>query len=613
LTVFLARRFRTALPAVLGVAVTATLTCGSAYAAPPAATSGTAPHAAAQAAASEVLVTGTPAAVAAGEARVSHGSGYTDLPVIGGFAAAVTDQQRAELVALGLHVSDDAPVKVTDADWGAGSHDASAVYPQVDGATAAWANGVDGSGVTVAVVDTGISDTGDLAGKVIDGFDFSGEGSYTTDSFGHGTFVAGVIAGSGAASGGAIKGVAPGAKLVALKVAGADGSSDVVRVIAAIQWAVNHAAADHIRVLNLSLGTDSTQSWRVDPLDAAVEGAWRAGLVVTVAAGNSGAAGISKPGDDPYVITVGASDDATTPDTGDDTVASFSSTGPTAAGIAKPDLVAPGAHVVSTRSPGSTVDTTFPASRVDPIYFRGSGTSFSAPQVAGAAALLLQQQPGLTNNRVKGQLVRTAAALPGVPATAQGAGELDIRSLLTAPTAPAANAGLGSSDGSGSAQASQGSLSEAGRPSGGDGAAWQNAPWKSTAWNSTAWNGAAWNSTAWNSTAWNSTGWNSTAWNSTGWNSTAWNSTAWNSTAWNAYRWSSAAWNGYHWSSTAWNSTAWNSAAWNSTAWNSTAWNSTAWNSTAWNSTGWNSTAWNSTAWNATGWASAGFWSTAWN
>jgi serine protease AprX len=592
------RRLRTAFPALVAAALAATLTCGSAEATSPTTPAGTTPTAAGHAHTSEVLVTGAPAAVAAAESRVSHGAGYTDLPIIGGFAAAVTGQQRAELVALGLHVSDNAPVHVADADWGADSHDASAVYPQVDGAPAAWANGVDGSGVTVAVVDTGISNTGDLAGKVIDGFDFSGEGSYTTDSFGHGTFVAGMIAGSGAASDGAIKGVAPGAKLVSLKVAGADGSSDVIRVIAAIQWTVNHAAADHIRVLNLSLGTDSTQNWRIDPLDAAVEGAWRAGLVVTVAAGNAGAAGITKPGDDPYVITVGATDDATTAGTGDDTVASFSSVGPTAAGIAKPDLVAPGAHVVSTRSVGSTVDTTFPAARIDPIYFRGSGTSFSAPQVAGAAALLLQQQPALTNNKVKGQLVGTAAALPGVPATAQGAGELDIRSMLTAPLAPAANSGLGVSDGSGSALASQGSLAAAGRPSGDDGTAWQKAPWNSTAWNSTAWNRAAWNSTAWNSTAWNSTAWNSTAWNST----------AWNSTAWNVYRWASAAWAGYDWSSTAWNSTAWNSAAWNSTAWNSTAWNSTAWNSTAWNST-----AWNSTAWNASGWASTGFWSTAWN
>jgi len=474
-------------------------------------------------AATTVLVTGPASAVRRARQLVSHDAGYTKLPIIGGFAAKVTGARRAALAGLGLTVTDDAPMQVADADWGAGSHDASAVYPQADGAPAAWAKGIDGKGVSVAVVDTGISNTGDLAGKVIDGYDFSGEGSYTTDGFGHGTFVAGTIAGSGAASGGAIKGVAPGADLVSVKVAGADGSSDVLRVIAAVQWTVNHAARDHIRVLNLSLGTDSTQDWRIDPLDAAVEGAWRAGLVVTVAAGNNGSAGIDKPADDPHVVTVGASDDATTATTGDDTVAPFSSTGPTAAGIAKPDLVAPGTHVVSSRSIGSTVDTTYPASRIAPSYFRGSGTSFSAPQVAGAAALLLQQRPHLSNDHVKGMLVRSASALPGAPATAQGSGELDIRALLAAAPGRPANTGLRYSAGSGSVAASQGSLARAGKPKGGDSTAWNAAPWKSTAWNSTAWNSTAWNSTAWNSTAWNSTAWNSTAWNSMGFWSTAWN------------------------------------------------------------------------------------------
>jgi serine protease AprX len=530
-----------------------------------------------------VLVTGSRAAVRDARALVSEAAGYTNLPIIGGFAADLTSQQVDALQASGLNVSANEPVQLTDADYGAGSHEASAVYPQVDGAPSAWASGLDGTGVGVAVIDTGISNSGDLAGNVVGGYDFSGEGSYSTDSFGHGTFVAGIIAASGAASDGAIKGVAPGVDLVSLKVAGANGSSDVIRVISAIQWAVNHAARLDIRVLNLSLGTDSTQSWTIDPLNAAVEGAWRAGLVVTVAAGNSGPGGISKPGDDPYVITVGSTDDATTVDAGDDTIAPFSSTGPTAAGVAKPDLVAPGAHVVSTVSPGSTVDTAFPASRVDPAYFRGSGTSFSAPQVAAAAALLLQQRPDLTNNQVKALLTSTAEPLPGVPATAQGAGALDIPSLLAAPTGPGANQGLARSNGSGSPFKSEGSLIHAGGP-----------PVDSVAWGSAAWNSAAWNSSAWNSAAWNSASWNPLAWILAPWGVGA-NTT---SAAWNAYRWSSAAWNGYEWHSAAWNSAAWNSAAWNSTEWNSAAWNSAAWNSSAWN---------------AGGWASTGFWSAAWN
>ncbi|WP_435770691.1 S8 family serine peptidase [Nocardioides sp. SYSU DS0651] len=530
-----------------------------------------------------VLVTGSRAAVRDGQALVREADGFVSLPLIGGFAAEVTRQQADALVGQGLRVSPNAPVAVTDADWGADSHVASAIYPQVDGAPSAWAAGLDGKGVGVAVVDTGISNTGDLDGKVVAGRDFSGEGDHTADSFGHGTFVSGIIAGSGSASGGAVKGVAPGVHLVSLKVAGADGSSDVIRVISAIQWAVNNAQKHNIRVLNLSLGTDSTQSWRIDPLNAAVEGAWRAGLVVTVAAGNSGAAGIAKPGDDPYVVTVGSTDDATTLDPGDDAVASFSSTGPTVDNVAKPDLVAPGAHVVAARASGSTVDTAFPSARVEPAYFRGSGTSFSAPQVAAAAALLLQQRPGLTNNEVKALLTTSASALPDVPATAQGAGVLDIRALLAAPTGPVANQGLARSDGSGSPFKSEGSLVHAGPPPS-DKVAWSAAPWQNAAWTSAAWNNAAWNSASWNSAAWSSAPWQAQAGTT--------------SAAWNAYRWASAAWNGYAWHSAAWNSAAWNSAAWNSTSWNSAAWNSAAWNSAAWN---------------AGGWASTGFWSAAWN
>jgi serine protease AprX len=564
----LPRRYRRTVPLL----VAAALSLGMAPAAQ-AAPVDSAPITATAAASSSVLVTGPAAAIQRAKGLLADAPGFTDLSVMGGFAAQITSAQRAQLVDLGLHVTDNETVRVTDADWGQDSHDASAIYPQVDGATTAWAQGIDGRGVGVAVIDTGISDAGDLAGRVIDGYDFSGEGSYTSDTFGHGTFVAGTIAGTGAESGGAIKGVAPAANLVALKVAGADGSSDVLRVITAVQWAVNNAAKDNIRVLNLSLGTDSTQDWRIDPLNAAVEGAWRAGLVVTVAAGNNGAGGIGKPADDPYVITVGASDDATTVAAGDDTVAPFSSVGPTSAGLIKPDLVAPGTHILSSRSVGSTVATTYPDSQVGATYFRGSGTSFAAPQVAGAVALLLQERPNLSNNHIKGMLKRTAVALPDAPQTSQGKGALDIPALLAADSGTPRNQGLDSSDGSGSLAESQGSLSDAGKPTGGDSTVWKAAPWNSTAWNSHSWDDAAWNSTAWNSTAWNSTAWNSTAWNSTAWNSTAWNSTAWNSTAWN--------------------STAWNSTAWNSTAWNSTAWNSTAWNSTAWTSMGFWSTAWN--------------------
>ena len=199
------------------------------------------------------------------------------------------------------------------------------VYRETTGATTLAGEGITGTGVTVALVDTGVADVTDLAGRVLDVtdpltgvikrcVDFSGEGQ-CGDSYGHGTFLAGIIAGTGASSNGRWKGMAPGAKIISLKVAGRDGSSDVSKVLAAIQWAVSFRQQYGIRVLNLSLGTDSTQSWKVDPLNYAVERAWQAGIVVTVAASNRGPSPgtISKPGDDPWVLTVGAVDDRGTP------------------------------------------------------------------------------------------------------------------------------------------------------------------------------------------------------------------------------------------------------------------------------------------------------------
>ena len=274
--------------------------------------------------------------------------------------------------------------------------------------------------MTVAVIDTGIADVGDLAGRVLPVTDrvtgvttacqnLSGEDG-CGDSYGHGTFIAGLIAGNGAASGGEYRGVAPGANLVSVKIAGRDGASDVSTVIAAIQWTVSFKDRYGIKVMNLSLGTDGTQSYKTDPLNYAVERAWGAGIAVVVAASNRGpAAGtIAKPGDDPWVITVGAVDDRGTPGVGDDSIPQFSSRGPTAAdGLAKPDVVAPGAHVVSLRAPGSAIDTEFPNS-IGNGYRKGSGTSMATAVVSGAVALMLQRNPAMAPDQVKYALMSTA-------------------------------------------------------------------------------------------------------------------------------------------------------------------------------------------------------------
>ena len=344
-------------------------------------------------------------------------------------------------------------------------------YIKEIGADSEWAAGVTGKGVTVALVDTGIANVADLAGRVLPVQNdlnllnptspcenLSGE-STCDDNYGHGTFIAGLIAGNGAASNGAWSGVAPNANLVSVKVAGADGSADVSTVLAGIQWVVSFKDRYGIKVMNLSLGTDSTQSYTVDPLNYAVEKAWDAGITVVVAASNRGPdpATISKPGDDPLVVTVGAVDDMGTPAIADDQLPDFSSRGPTAAdGLAKPDVVAPGGHVVSLRAPGSAVDTQFPT-YVDGSYRKGSGTSMATGIVSGAVALMVQANPNLTPDRIKYALTSTARNVASGDPMAVGAGLIDTYGALRAP-AGLANQGVTRSNGLGRLDLSRGSV-----------------------------------------------------------------------------------------------------------------------------------------------------------
>jgi serine protease AprX len=337
-------------------------------------------------------------------------------------------------------------------------------------ADVAHAHGLNGNGVTVALLDTGIAPVSDLAGRLVDVTDdltgrvtpcvnFSGEAN-CADGYGHGTFLAGIIAGDGTASGGSWTGMAPAAHLLSVKVAGRDGSADVSTVLAAIQWVVSFRDRYGIRVLNLSLGTDSTESTTDDPLNYAVERAWQSGILVVVAASNRGPGPrtISKPGDDPWVVTVGAVDDLGTATVVDDRLPSFSSRGPTTAdGWAKPDLVAPGAHIVSLRAPGSEIDAQYPSS-IDGAYRRGSGTSMSTAVVSGAAALAVQADPGATPDEIKQSLRVTARRVAADDVMAVGAGELDAYAAATRTPSGSANAGAPRCNGLSSLNGGRGGL-----------------------------------------------------------------------------------------------------------------------------------------------------------
>jgi serine protease AprX len=289
--------------------------------------------------------------------------------------------------------------------------------------------GVYGSGVSVAVVDTGV------AGYLPD-FMTAGQSrviasavtnpcaSDADDHVGHGTHVAGLVAGNSVGYGGSslsgrYMGVAPKANVVSVKVSDDGGDTTVLDVIYGLQFVVDNKDALGIRVVNLSLSSSAAESYRTDPLDAAAEAAWFSGIVVVAAAGNDGNSSNSvsfSPGNDPFVITTGALDDKGTSWLGDDGVASWSSRGVTQDGFAKPDVLAPGNKLVAPLAPNSSFSSLCRSCTVGRSYFRLSGTSMATAVVSGTAALMLQSRPGLTPNQVKGALVSSGRRLAGVNA-----------------------------------------------------------------------------------------------------------------------------------------------------------------------------------------------------
>ena len=299
--------------------------------------------------------------------------------------------------------------------------------------------GVSGAGVGVAIIDSGVADHPDLAGRIVARVDFTGEQS-NGDPGGHGTHVAGLVAGDGTASDGAWTGVAPRANIVSVRVIDANGHATLSTIFAGMQWVVANRTAYNVKVVNMSFGGVALTGYQNDLLASATELLTFAGLTVVVAAGNSGPgqSTITTPADDPFVITVGAVDDNGTAGLLDDSIATWSSRGPTAFdAIAKPDLVAPGRKMTGLRAAGSTLDTTYPERRVtalgaiDAQYFTMSGTSMAAPVVAGIAALFLERYPSASPRLVKRQLTGTAHPLFGVPASAQGSGVVDALAALT--------------------------------------------------------------------------------------------------------------------------------------------------------------------------------------
>ena len=424
----------------------------------------------------------------------------------------------------------------------------SSVYSRVVKADEVREDGISGNGVTVAVLDSGVVADLDLMGstnRVLASVNFADQRT-ADDPGGHGTHVAGIIAGNGARSDGEFAGIAPQANIVDVRVLATNGSGRVSSVVRGIEWVLAHRDLYNIRIINLSFGAPAPLSYRADPFSAAVEIAWRRGLVVVAAAGNGGPGRdtVVTPGIDPYVITVGATDDLGTVELADDVFAWFSAWGGSGS-TAKPDLVAPGRRLVSVRVPGSTLDTLYPdrvvSAQNGATYFRLTGTSQATGVVSGAVALLLQRRPDLTPDQVKALLTGNTQpfGLPGQTGLpdpiADGRGLLDARSADQAAqslgTPGRANSGLRPSDGF--ARALYPVLF--GSP----------LRWKNPFLGGVLWNLLTWDTLVWNSVAWDNFDWDSVAWDSVAWDSVAWDSVAWDSVAWDSVAWDSVAWDSY--------------------------------------------------------------------
>ncbi|MEH6972509.1 S8 family peptidase [Bacillus sp. JJ675] len=294
-----------------------------------------------------------------------------------------------------------------------------------------------GKGVTVAVVDTGIYPHSDLEGRIRAFTDFVNQRTEPYDDNGHGTHCAGDVAGNGLASSGKYSGPAPEAELIGVKVLDKMGAGSLETVIRGIDWCIqfNEENPDRpIDIISMSLGSDALpyENEQEDPVVKAVDAAWDAGIVVCVAAGNSGpdAKTIASPGVSGKVITVGALDDRDTVSRDDDDVASFSSRGPTIYGKVKPDILAPGTNIVSLRSPGSFLDKLQKSSRVGTDYMTMSGTSMATPICAGIAALVLQQTPGAAPDEVKRLLMEGADLWKDRDANIYGAGYINAENSI---------------------------------------------------------------------------------------------------------------------------------------------------------------------------------------
>jgi serine protease AprX len=564
-----------------------------------------------------VIVRGNPGSLATVDQDIAEAGGQVteQIPLISASAAQVPASAVGWLSAQpGVdEVTPDGPVQLASASYSPAT-DPGSLYnvEQSLGVDQAWEDGYTGSGVGVALIDTGVTPVEGLArpGQIINGPDLSFDSGSASlrylDANGHGTFMAGIIAGRDpgttpyAADSTDFLGIAPNAHIVNVKVGSANGAVDVSQVLAAIDWVVMHRDDPglNIRVLNLSFGTNSTQSYLVDPLAYAAEVAWHDGIVVVAAAGNQGSSAtqLDDPASDPYVLAVGASQGSGS-SLG---VAPFSSAGSSSR---SPDVVAPGTSIESLRDPGSVIDDEYGSTAdVGSRWFLGSGTSESTAVVSGLAALLVQEHPAATPDQIKALLTSTATPVAGASSLVAGNGEVSAAAAVSA-SLPAAVQSYSESTGTGSLEAARGSLHVTlnGVVLSGEqdifGDAVGTASLATAEANADSWSGGTWNGAVWSGSHWV----RSTI--GAHWAYAAWTSDSWAGVPWADVTTPSGVWTGTSWSGTSWSGTSWSGTSWSGTSWSGTSWSGTSWSGTSWSGTSWSGTSWSGTSWCDASWS----------
>jgi len=443
------------------------------------------------------------------------------LSLVDGIAVTIPGARLAQLAKLsGLTITSDAPMKLS----GGATYTSNQVWPYEAGLAKLWGTSAQPapSAPTIAVVDSGIqADRADFAGRIVANVNLSTLSNNTTpgDGRGHGTFVAGIAAGASAGYAGA----APNAKIAALDVMNDAGVAKTSDVIVACQWILANKSQYNIRVANFSMHSSTPSNFTRDPLDRAVEKLWFNGVTVIAAAGNYGIPNAPSrvmyaPGNDPFVITVGAVDTGGTIGYGNDQAPSWSAYGYTYDGFWKPEIGAPGRYIVGPVPATSTLAVEKAANVIAPGYIQLSGTSFAAPATAGAAAQILARHPSFTPDQVKGALMATAMKAPHAAPGSLGIGELDAAAAaaVTSPANP--NRAL-----------EQYLMAD---PAGGSTQVFNAVAWDDTATANVSWDAVAWGDVSWSAVAWDDVAWSDVAWSDVSWQDVAWGDVAWGDVSW---------------------------------------------------------------------------------